>query len=735
MSVRLIDKATGAETYVEEADLPNALASNKYIQPQAVAARRFGEDTYVTPDQLKNEAGATVAVDPAQVALARGHKIREDANTGVVATAKATLGGAVDMASLGLVKPFEEEQEFNRGAAIAGNVLGLGASLLLPGPEAAVGKLFGEGAEAAQVSAGARELATTGDALAAEHVASTLSSKALLGGAGELNAGERALARSGRALDEATVARSGLRDVPADLMGLDDAGLREASNAEKLALKTQAGEERASLEELRKPQREELVNDIRDMHQELQEERPIFKAAAGADVRAVDGMKDVASQLNKSYRGLRGKLDNPLRAAESPDLLLGDLQMRQTALETLQAKAPELRALLGDDARAAALEHVDGALEQTKQQIDRIKALNSRTTPVASSRLTSLEAGVSPRLNAIDAAREALKVAPEVGLAQKGLKAGVFAAGTALAHAIPGVGILAPFAGKWASEAIGRTFEHLAAAKAGAVALSGKALESFLSTAKAAAPRVVNTATQVLARASFGASTSEAKTGDGLADLYKARAGELRQQTMYAPDGSTVVRPEVRQGIAQRLAPIAQVNPRLADQLETIAVRKLEYLSTVMPRRPDIGGLQIGPDRYKPDDLTIRSWARSVRAVEDPHSVELDLAHGIVTPEAAKAYRAVYPERFLAMQTAIFHAAPALSKSLPMKKKIALSVFTGIPCTPAMTPNVIAVLQASFAMEPGSAGGTQAPRPLPQFGAFGSTPSVDKTAAQRSEEP
>jgi hypothetical protein len=173
----------------------------------------------------------------------------------------------------------------------------------------------------------------------------------------------------------------------------------------------------------------------------------------------------------------------------------------------------------------------------------------------------------------------------------------------------------------------------------------------------------------------------------------------------------------------------------LADKLETLAVRKAEYIATTMPRRPDVGGLQIGPDNWKPSELEMRSWARTIRAVEDPDSVEARLAEGIITPEESAAYRAVYPERFALMQQAIFQAAPTLSKTLPMSKKLALSIFTGVPVTPTMQPNVFAVLQSTFTNEQGTDGGAHAPRPQPSFGAFGSTPTTDKTAAEKAAEP
>jgi hypothetical protein len=670
---------------------------------------------------------------------------------GLLAVARGASGGLSDVgiAALGGADSTRAYREVNPNVSTVGEIAGslseLGVGGLAGNARKSIGGIAGYGAEGAilGLQPGVTELALSDDPLTAERISSVLSSSALLGGGIGAGVGtigrlaEKGIARAGAAIEEHAGARAALDAIPADLAGLDAKGLRAAAAEERAALKEAARAERSSLEELRKPQREELANQIRDMHHELSTERPIFSAVVGDDVRAVEGVKDIASQLNKSYRGLRSTLDNPIRVAENPEVVLGHLQMRQTALESLQAKTPEILSVIGGDGRAAALEHVDRALEQTRAQIGAIKQL-SRSNPVASARLSAIEAGSSPRLAQIEAAQDALTNAPKTGLIQKGLQSAAFTGGTALAHAIPGVGIMAPYVGKYASEAVGKVFEHLAGAGKAVETRTKQALDAFLNVgAKIPAASAV-TATNVLSAARFAPSSPDktpAPKGKPLVAAYRARSAEIRSQTMYDPTGQVAIRPEARQAIAQRLAPIAQVNPLLADKLETIAVRKAEHISATMPRQPDAGGLQIGPDNWEPSDLAMRSWARTVRAVEDPASVEEDLTHGILTPEAATAYRTVYPERFLAMQSAIFQAAPQLSKTLPMRRKIALSIFTGVPLIPALQPNILAVLQASFASEPGTAGGAAAPKPQPAFTAFGSTPSKDKTAAQRSDEP
>jgi hypothetical protein len=128
--------------------------------------------------------------------------------------------------------------------------------------------------------------------------------------------------------------------------------------------------------------------------------------------------------------------------------------------------------------------------------------------------------------------------------------------------------------------------------------------------------------------------------------------------------------------------------------------------------------------------MQMRSFARTVRAVEDPHGVEERLAHGLITPEDAEAYRTCYPEKFQALQEQIMSTVPTLSKTLPMKRKVALFIFAGVPTAASLQPNVREVLQANFAMEKG--GGQQAPKPEPTYGPRGSIKSLDKPTPAQS---
>jgi hypothetical protein len=745
---------------------------------------------------MRTPTGETVNIDDANVDAAVSQGFRpvsvaeqvataadqaQHPDSGVLGTVNAALtsglatatGGASDVALRALLNKEQTQRLIDDRArhpiasiagGIAGGALGIAAGVgpasWAQGAGAATAEALGEGAGflgqlAARTAGGivegagfgaqnaVSELALSNDPLTAEHVASALSSNVLFGGAvgGVAGAGsklfERGLQIAGDKLAAASAARETMTSLPEDLRGLDDAGLKAARVEASAAHDADIAAEKQSLEQLRVNQRAELANQVKDLHENLATERPIFQAlSSGGELepalKGIDGVSDARVQLAKSYERLRSALDSPISVQRDPFPLIRPLEQRQAALEALQEKLPEMHAALAGDARASVLEHVDAALDETKQQVAAIRSISGREQlPLSSGRLTMLEAGPSARMQAIDAARDALKTGGELGMIDKAASGAAFAGGTALAHMIPGVGLAAPFVGKAAANAVETLFKRGASTIGAVEGKAAAAAGRFLGAARSLEPYVAPTATKVLSTVRFGPSSKEQPADDDLAALHRARTGELYQQTMQLPDGTTAMRPEARKAMAAKLDPIRQVNPPLADKIETFQARKVAYLAQVAPKLPDLPALQIGPDTSRAPDMKIREWGRAVRAAEDPESVEERLARGVCTPEEAQAYRACHPERFAALQKEIFQRTPLLEKTLPMQKKVALSIFTGIPVTPAMQPNVLSVLQATFDVEPGSEGGTQAPRPQAAFGKFGSLKDVDKpTPAQ-----
>lgn len=702
MPQRLINRATGEHEFVEDADLDAALKSGKYIAPDAVAVHTLGDDTYATPDQLARDSAYTQAIDPSRVAAAKGHEIRKQANTGIVAGAKAAIGGAVDSATLGAINPFQDEQEFNRGLSTIGQVGGALAPGLL-GDEAGLAALMN-------------------DPLEAEHAAASLGSKYTYAGeatdaAGSARRLEGGLTKATKQIDTAKAAAA----VPEDLAALDAKGLKAARQAEL-----------ANLETARIPQREALVEDLAAHASALKNDDKIFLATkgikeselpAGAEKGALK-IQEIGAISVAPDRAIQKLLRNPKLLAEEPKRALGLLQQQEHAFEQLGKREGTLRKLFEADTsgeRAAALDKLPAALERNRALQGRIRELVAEPA--------------SERLAAIDGAKDMISAGgPPKSMLENMLGGSIMGH---VAGAFAGLPVIGPMIGAKAGQlGADLVFGRLGKATAEAGTRAGEAVKSFLAVGKRAAPIAAPViASKVLHAARFAPSSSSSRkpakektTAPELAQSFKARSAEIRSQTAPGPDGKAMMRTPARMAMAERLAPIRAVSPLLADRIETTKARGLEFLADKLPRYPDVAGVQVGPDTRQPSDIQMRTWARYVAAVEDPHGVIERLAHGSISPEDVEALKAVYPGLHADITQKIVEQLPTLRSKLPYQRRLALSIFSGVAVDPVLDPRVLAALQGTFADEEGSEGGTQAPVAQP---AFGSVSKPEPTPAQQ----
>ncbi len=751
MPQSLTNRATGQAELVEDADIPAALASKKYVDPQAVAVNRFGEDTYATPDIANREADVTKTIAPEQAALAKGHAIREKANTGIIAGAKAFAGGAISGVTMGMANPFESEQEFNGLASGAGQLAGA----FVPG-------MFGD--EAGIAGAIAK------DGVSTEHLAGSLSSKYLY--AGELGEGahagagfERGLAKAGEHLESIQKASQ----LPEDLAGLDAAGLRTAKEGELDQLASAHTTQRATAKSA-------AVDDALAYQNQIKEANPYLVTGEGPSSKA---FYDSSKSINKAMKDVEG-----LR--ESPNYLLKPLRQQAQALEEtlaeresiagkLESANTKIAKDLGEDlatlpdaathvelsgkaarryasyadvklsAKTATLSvaredaqafveaiesgEVTGAgqeaLGKLPDMLEANRGLQAKIKAASAKELGRAEL-TSPRLTAINAAHDVLSTPTSRSMAEDMLGGSIQ---NHVAHAFSALPIIGPMlgakAGKLATDLV---FGRMGKTVAAAGERTSNAIKSFLTIAKRSTPTLPVLASKTLASVAYGpaepsASSKGAKTSS-IVGPFKQRIAEIKAQTAYGPDGEPQMRPDARAAMSARLAPIRAASPVLADKIETLGAKRIEYLSSIIPRRPDIGGMQIGPDHWQPSDLQMRSFARSMAAVEDPHGVEERIAHGQVTPEDAAAYHAVYPDRAEALKQQLLMELPKLQKTLPYARRLSLSIFAGVAVDPSLDPRVLHALQAQYIAEEGTDGGTDAPKPKPAFGSVKADPGT-----------
>jgi hypothetical protein len=382
--------------------------------------------------------------------------------------------------------------------------------------------------------------------------------------------------------------------------------------------------------------------------------------------------------------------------------------------------------------RATALDAAEVALQRNKGLQARIGTLTSKP---ASARLTA----IAEAQDALAAIGSRPKTAAEQMLS--GLTFGKASAGAGAVGAMVGgpvgalIGAAAPLVGAKAAQLVTeKVFGRVAKASAEAGARSTKAIDAFFGAGERMVKATQPLATRVLATVRYAPSSDErtapapiaqrdlkpATRSPELAAAYNARASEIRSQTMIGPAGVPVMRPEAREALAAQLSPIAAIAPLLADRMETVAARKLEFLAGKLAPDPDLG-MQLGARPRQESDMQMRAFARLAAAAEDPDGVVERLASGTVTPEDAEAMRAVYPEMMASITQQIVERLPTLRGTLPYHRRLALSIFSGVPVDPALDPAVLNVLQAQFEYGDEPARG---PRAQPQFG------SVKKSAPE-----
>jgi hypothetical protein len=479
-----------------------------------------------------------------------------------------------------------------------------------------------------------------------------------------------------------------------------------------------------------------------------------------------------SAKISKSDRVFRDALDTPNALAMNPSSLAKPLERQETALlkaigqrDELLAKFEAANGKISKEVNEAIKLAPEGAdIELTGPAMKRYAGftdtkITKKTTSLSVPReaaqnfAAAIESGAvkgsaQKSLDKLDGLLEqnrALQtrikstqggpaVAPQQGMFGEMIKGSIFGH---VAGALSGFPVIGPMAGAAVAKAAGNlAVGKLGKASAELADRTSRGIDSFLDVSRKVAPRVPVLATKTLDRLRFAPTTEKAdavptKAKPTLAELFKARSSEIRSQTAYGLDGKPVMRPEARKAMAAQLAGVRAHDPLAADRLESIIARRLEYLAGKLPRRPDIGGIPLGPDRWQPSDLEMRSFARTAAAVEDPAGIVERLANGSITPEDADVMREVYPATMADIKRRIIERLPDLRQSLPYERRVALSIFSGVPVDPAMRPDILGVLQGQFESEEGSEGGTVAPKAAPQFGSISKsvpepTPAQDR---------
>jgi hypothetical protein len=562
---------------------------------------------------------------------------------------------------------------------------------------------------------GVSQLALSDDKVSIERAASVIGSNVLFGAgtSGVLGVAgkgvELGLGKAKGALDKYAARELAVNaNIGDDLTKLDRKGLRTAEKTERDAIEAARG-----------PKRAELADEIKSLRSEMKEQK-VWLATKDADVKTIKEVREVGKIALEADRSIDRMIRNPKALAERPQRVLDGLQQQEHALEKLVAQGDNLKPIYAKDAtgvRQAAFDYAGVALEKNRALQAKIGELTGKAT--------------SPRLDAIGDAMAGLGQATK----KEGTTIGELLGQSALGHA---VGSLAgvPYLGQavLAAKAAGTVLKKLGANTGAAAERGSKAISTFLDVSQKIAPRARVVATRTLSNAAFGVSSPAGNKKQGkqqLADLYRARSSEIRALTAPGADGAPAMRMEARSKMADRLAPVRAANPLLADRIESNRANAVAFLASKLPRKPDLPGMghpYRDGDTWQPSDMEMRGGLATSRPSKIRTAIVERLATGEVTPEDAEAMRSVYPEMYAQIQTEIMGQLGELRARLPYQRRLALSIFSGVPVDPALDPRVLAVLQGSFASEQGSANGTMAPVAQP---AFGSVSKPEPTPAQQ----
>jgi hypothetical protein len=172
-------------------------------------------------------------------------------------------------------------------------------------------------------------------------------------------------------------------------------------------------------------------------------------------------------------------------------------------------------------------------------------------------------------------------------------------------------------------------------------------------------------------------------------------------------------------------------DPAVANAVASVVDRKMSYLDGLAPKDPRPPSLVKTPWVTPPGK--VESFARAVRAVEDPMSVLEDLENGRCTPEAADAVRVCYPNIFGECQRALVTKAPELLDKLGYAQRQNLSALFRVPLDATQTPEYQSWISTPSGA--GSASGTSQPGPQPAPGTPPQPGIVADVSLSRSVDP
>lgn len=174
------------------------------------------------------------------------------------------------------------------------------------------------------------------------------------------------------------------------------------------------------------------------------------------------------------------------------------------------------------------------------------------------------------------------------------------------------------------------------------------------------------------------------------------------------------------QGVERRIREkVPSADAELVAQIIEVAQRKLSFLQDKAPKDPRPPSLILSP--FMPSRAATETFARYVRAADDPATVFEDAADGFLSTEGIEALRAIYPRLYGEAQSVLMERADKFQQSLPYARRLLLGSLFDVPIDGTMTPEYRSAMAAAS-----QAGGPQQGN-APQQGV---APSIAGSAAK-----
>jgi hypothetical protein len=280
---------------------------------------------------------------------------------------------------------------------------------------------------------------------------------------------------------------------------------------------------------------------------------------------------------------------------------------------------------------------------------------------------------------------------------------GSVTAAASAAIPIPGAGLAVGFIGglvnKWARENMPR----LAAVEGSRLAK----LEGVRTTA-AALSNAIERAAGAFTRGATGAARGASRLPKAAGRVTAEATWDRVSPLLATFDASS---PATAEALGEAVSDATDGAPQSAAHAQLTALRGMQFLQAQMPRRNLPSLLPHLARNVRPSQSEMQTFARYVRAVEDPASVIEDLESGSITAEGVRALREVYPEMYQEVVREVVEALAEAEREPDYATKLRLSILLGIPFDASLQPAFIARMQSSYSPPQGEPS-TAAPAPV-----------------------